>query len=401
MKKQYNLTYLKFLFLSFIFFGCQSNSDKPIIKSLFGVNISDEKVDNFIDNQMLLLNIPSLSIAIINDGEVVYHRVKGYSNKEQEILADNNSIFEGASISKSVFGFFVMTFVEDGLIELDKPLYKYLPNPDIEYDERYKKITARMVLSHRSGFPNWRDDYPEKKLFIQFEPDTDYHYSGEGYQYLAEVLKHILKTDWSGLELEFQKRVATPFDMEHTRFIKDDYTRIHKVQPYDNNGNWIDKSKSEWWKSRDSVFVAPTTIHSESIDFSKWMISMMNEKGLSKDGFNELYKPHSLINNGILKEEYTLGFAKLSIFGLGELYSHSGNNDGFSSYFSFDKDKKWGFVFFTNSESGKQLALNITYNLLLLGTTSNKILFGVIMLMVIVSIIYLTNMFYKKSTIKA
>jgi CubicO group peptidase (beta-lactamase class C family) len=258
-----------------------------------------------------------------------------------------------------------------------------------------------MVLSHRSGFPNWRDDYPEKKLFIQFEPDTDYHYSGEGYQYLAEVLKHILKTDWSGLELEFQKRVATPFDMEHTRFIKDDYTRIHKVQPYDNNGNWIDKSKSEWWKSRDSVFVAPTTIHSESIDFSKWMISMMNEKGLSKDGFNELYKPHSLINNGILKEEYTLGFAKLSIFGLGELYSHSGNNDGFSSYFSFDKDKKWGFVFFTNSESGKQLALNITYNLLLLGTTSNKILFGVIMLMVIVSIIYLTNMFYKKSTIKA
>ena len=67
---------------------------------------------------MLLLNIPSLSIAIINDGEVVYHRVKGYSNKEQEILSDKNSIFEGASISKSVFGFFVMNFVEDGLIDL-------------------------------------------------------------------------------------------------------------------------------------------------------------------------------------------------------------------------------------------------------------------------------------------
>lgn len=108
------------------------------------------------------LNMPALSIAIINDGKVVYHRVKGYANKEKKILADSNSIFEGASISKSVFGFFVMTFVEDGILDLDKPLYEYLPNPDIENDERYKKINARMVLSHRSGFPNWRYDYPDK-----------------------------------------------------------------------------------------------------------------------------------------------------------------------------------------------------------------------------------------------
>ena len=60
-----------------------------------------------------------------------------------------------------------MTFVEDGILDLDKPLYEYLPNPDIKNDERYKKITSRIVLSHRSGFPNWRDSYPEKKLFIQ------------------------------------------------------------------------------------------------------------------------------------------------------------------------------------------------------------------------------------------
>ena len=99
MSKKYNWLYLKFLFLSFIFIGFQNNSNKSTIKSLFGVSISSEKVDNFIDNQMLSLNIPSLSIAIINNGEVVYHRVKGYSNKEQKILSDKNSIFEGASNS--------------------------------------------------------------------------------------------------------------------------------------------------------------------------------------------------------------------------------------------------------------------------------------------------------------
>lgn len=390
----------KLLFYSILFLitsGCNKKSD--IIKTLFGTNLSKEKVDGFIEKEMKSLNIPALSIAIINDGKVVYHRVKGFADKERQILADNNSIFEGASISKSVFGFFVMTFVEDGLLDLDKPLYEYLPNPDIENDERYKKITARIVLSHRSGFPNWRDDYPNKKLFIQFEPGSDYHYSGEGYQYLAEVLKHLLDTNWTGLEEEFQKRVAIPFKMKHTKFIKDNYIKEHKVQPYDKDGNWIDKSKEEWWVSRDSIFIAPTTIHSEAIDFSKWMIAMMNEQRLSKKGFQELFKPHSKISAGFLKEEYTLGFSKLSILNLGELYQHNGNNTGFSSYFTLDKDKKWGLVFFTNSKAGDQLALNLTYNLLLSGSVGKQVAIGLALLFAVFLLIpNLILILFKKST---
>lgn len=397
--KEKNQNYFVLLLLSFFFVACQNQSEKSNIKTLLGTTISQDKADDFIDEQMKSLNMPALSIAIINDGQVVYHRVKGYADKEKQVLANNSSIFEGASISKSVFGFFAMTFVEEGLLDLDKPLYEYLPNADIENDQRYKKITARIVLSHRSGFPNWRDDYPDKKLFIQFEPDTDYHYSGEGYQYLAEVLKHLLGTNWAGLEEEFQKRVAIPFKMEHTKFIKDDYIRKHKVQPYDKNGNWIDKNADEWWRSRDSVFVAPTTIHSEAIDFSKWMIAMMNEQGLTKKGFEQLYKPHSEIDTGFLKEDYTLGFSKLSILNLGELYSHSGNNTGFSSYFALDKDKKWGFVFFTNSKAGDQFALNLTYNLLLSGSIGKQIAIGLALLFALLLLI--TNLIlvlFKKST---
>ncbi|SFR36898.1 CubicO group peptidase, beta-lactamase class C family [Robiginitalea myxolifaciens] len=378
--KEFNRIYFVFTALSLLLIACQNQSDTPNIKSNFGTALTQQATDDFIESQMESLGMPALSIAIINDGEVVYHRVKGYADKERKIPADNNSIFEGASISKSVFGFFVMTFVEEGILDLDKPLYEYLPNPDIAHDERYKKITARIALSHRSGFPNWRDDYADKKLFIQFEPGTGYHYSGEGYQYLAEVLKHLLDTNWAGLEAEFQKRVAIPFNMEHTKFIKDEYIRKHKVQPYDKEGNWIDKNADPWWRSRDSVFVAPTTIHSEAIDFSKWMIAMMNEQGLSEEGFEELYKPHSEISTGFLSEDYTLGFSRLSILNLGNWYSHSGNNTGFSSYFAFDKDKKWGFVFFTNSKAGDQFALNLTYNWLLSGSVAKQIAIGLTLL---------------------
>ena len=391
--KEINQIYFLLLLLSFSLFGCQNQSEKQKIKTLFGTNISEEKVDKLIDKEMGLLNIPALSIAIINEGKVAYHRVKGFADKEKQILADDYSIFEGASISKSVFGFFAMTFVEDGILNLDKPLYEYLPNPDIENDERYKKITARIVLSHRSGFPNWRTDYPDKKLFIQFEPGTDYHYSGEGYQYLAEVLKHLLNTNWAGLEQEFQKRVAIPFKMEHTKFIQDDYIKKHKVQPYDIKGNWIDEYASDFWRSYDSVFVAPTTIHSEAIDFSKWMIAMMNKKGLSENGFEELYKSHSEIASGLIKQDYTLGFTKLSILNIGELYTHSGNNDGFSTYFALDKDKKWGFVVFTNSSRlGDQFAQNLTYKLLLSGTVGKQIAIG--LTLVFATLLLITNLIF-------
>jgi CubicO group peptidase (beta-lactamase class C family) len=136
------------------------------------------------------LNIPGLSIAVINDSKVVYHQTFGYANLEKQLPVTDKTIFEGASLSKSVFAFFVMKFVEEGKLDLDKPLYEYLPYPEIAHDDRYKQITGRMVLSHRSGYPNWRENEEDDKLKIKLEPGTNYEYSGEGYQYLAMVLKH-------------------------------------------------------------------------------------------------------------------------------------------------------------------------------------------------------------------
>jgi CubicO group peptidase (beta-lactamase class C family) len=68
---------------------------------------------------------------------------------------NDQTLFEAASVSKPIFAYFVMRMVEKGLLNLDTPLYKYLPYPDIEHDDRYKLITARMVLNHTTGFPNW------------------------------------------------------------------------------------------------------------------------------------------------------------------------------------------------------------------------------------------------------
>lgn len=290
--------------------------------------------------------------------------VKGYANLEKQLPVTEQTIFEGASMSKSVFAYFVMMFVEEGLLDLDKPLYEYLPYPDIAYDERYKKITARMALSHRTGFPNWRWDYPDTTLKIQFDPGTDYSYSGEGFQYLALVLKHLARTDWDGLEAIFQEKVARPLGMKHTVFVPKEDTYVNKAEPYDKNVKWVDWRNHVDHIRNDGVFVAAASIHTEAIDFSKWMIGLMEGKGLTEASYKEMLRDHSFVEKRQGSDVYyTLGFFKPKVPFM-DFYLHGGNNYGFTCGFGLDKKSKWGYVLLTNSEYGEQLAGEMLFYLL-------------------------------------
>ena len=99
-----------------------------------------------------------------------------------------------------------MKLVEEKVLDLDKPLQDYLPRPiydytpskkwhdnykDLKVDSSYRKITARMCLAHTAGFPNWRSMNPDGKLDIKFTPGEKFGYSGEGFEYLKEVVQKI------------------------------------------------------------------------------------------------------------------------------------------------------------------------------------------------------------------
>lgn len=346
---------LYFFCLAITTSSCISHA-KTEIKNLKGFEVSTDSINAFLKSRMDTLNIPGLSIAVINEGKVAYHQTFGYANLEKSLPVTEKTIFEGASMSKSLFAFFVMKFVEEGKLDLDKPLFEYLTYQDIAYDERYKKITARMVLSHRSGFPNWRENEKDKKLKIKFEPGTDYEYSGEGYQYLAMVLKHIEKTDWDGLEAIFQHKIARPLKLEHTVFIPTSYTNKHKAEPYNNQREWIDWKNDYWYKKDKGKFVAPASILSEPLDFSKWMIAMMNKEILSENSFEDLLKHHSKISTSSSGTSvfYALGFLTANNE-YSNTYFHSGNNAGFTCSYLMDIEKNWGYVLFTNSEYGEKL----------------------------------------------
>ncbi|MGB3465277.1 MAG: serine hydrolase domain-containing protein [Cyclobacteriaceae bacterium] len=358
--KKLNLTVIIIFISGFILFSCSPERASEI-KSLIGFTIDKKDIDAFLQEKMQEKNISGLSMAVINDGQVVYQNQSGFAHLGNNVPVTGQTIFEGASMSKSLFGFFTMTFVDEGQLDLDKPLYQYLPYEDLSDDERYQKITARMVLSHRTGLPNWRENEPDKELRIKFEPGTDYLYSGEAYQYLAMVLAAIAETDWHGLEILFQQRVALPLGMEHTVFIRNDYTNAHKASPYDENGNPVDWENDYWYQKSQGVFGAAYSIHSEPIDFAKWMTGVMNKKILSPEAYHELLKVHSVIPEE--EADYTLGLYKLP-FPFGESYLHGGNNTGFTCMYMMNTNKKWGYVVFTNSEFGQELGEELLFYLL-------------------------------------
>ena len=97
------------------------------------------------------------------------------------------TIFEAASLSKPVFAYMVLRLADRGEFDLDRPLYEMLEYPRIAHDERYKRITARIVLSHGTGLPNWGGE----KLTLRFDPGTQYGYSGEGFVFLQKTVERV------------------------------------------------------------------------------------------------------------------------------------------------------------------------------------------------------------------
>ena len=247
-----------------------------------------------------------------------------------------------------------MKYVDAGLLDLDRPLYQYLPYPDIEDDERYKKITARMVLAHTTGFPNWRNDY-EGELFISFAPGTNYQYSGEGFQYLAKVLAHLLETDDVGLEKAYQKEVARKLSLKTTKFLQDKSNLANKAAPYK-------AGKRVPMKYTNDVFGAAFSVHSEAKDFSLWLRALLNEEGLSEAGFKELFKDQVRIaEDGSNIEDasaWTLGFAKYEV-GDQTFYAHGGNNYGYTSGFFIDRDQQIGAIIFTNADQVSDFVVDL------------------------------------------
>ncbi len=331
-------------------------------------NFNTEKtaqVDQFIKAYQEYYEIPGVSLALIKDGKLAYHQTYGIKNSYTEEKVDGTTLFEAASITKPVFGFAVMRLVERGEIDLDKPLYQYLPFEAIEHDERYKLITTRHVLTHKTGFPNWAWMNDDGKLDIKFTPGTDYNYSGEGFEYLKRVVTHITKKD---INVLLKEEVLTPLGLEHTYFEKNDY--LKKVVA---NGHFDNMATRTQLPDRAGM---AWSMHTEAKTFTNFLLGLSTKKGLKPETYKQMFSIQTEIpkDKGENRPDWDEYFG-LSIHmektPFGATFGHGGNNGDFKCLARMYQDLNMGFVVFTNSNNGDQL-YNALIEFLISGKTKKK-----------------------------
>ncbi len=183
-------------------------------------------LDAVVANAMTKTGARGIALAVIERGRPVFVRSYGVRNAAGEPL-ERNTIMYGASLTKSVFAYTVMQLVDEGKLDLDRPLATYLAKPlpdygnldaygnwgDLADDDRWRQLTARMVLTHSTGFANFSFVEPDGKLRFHFDPGSRYGYSGEGMMLLQFAIEKGLGLD---LGAEMQRRVFDRFRMPNT-----------------------------------------------------------------------------------------------------------------------------------------------------------------------------------------
>jgi CubicO group peptidase (beta-lactamase class C family) len=189
--------------------------------------ISPSEIDTAVARLMEQAHVTGVGIAVLNDDKVVYLKAYGVRDKEKHLPLTPDSVMTAASLTKPIFATMVMRLVHERIIELDKPVYEYLPKPLPEYDaykdladdHRYRQITMRMLLDHTSGFPNWRWLMDDKKLRIYFTPGSRFAYSGEGIDLAQMVVETVTKKSINELMNEY---IFQPLGMTRTGMISEE-----------------------------------------------------------------------------------------------------------------------------------------------------------------------------------
>jgi len=275
--------------------GAAGCAHAPPAASLQGVDL--RRIDDTVRQAMAATGAKGLAVAVVNGGQVVFTKAYGVRNAKGEPLREDTVMY-GASLTKAAFGYLVMQLVEEGRLGLDVPIAQYLPRPlptyassdivrrysafaGLEKDERWRKLTARMLLSHSGGFANFYFLEPDQQLRIHFEPGTRYAYSGDGLILLQFVLEQGLGID---VGAEMHRRVFAPNGMTRSSLIwrtdfrpnlADGFGIDGRVEPHD------ERSRVRASGSLDTTIA----------DIARLAAAYVRGDGLSAAGRAELVKP--------------------------------------------------------------------------------------------------------------
>lgn len=283
--------------------------------------------------------IPVLGVGVIHGGRL--QDVEVFGELKEGIAAPFNTVFNVASVTKTVTAVLTLKLVSHGHWKLDEPLAHYWVDPDVKDDPRARLLTTRHVLTHQTGFPNWRWEAKNKRLAFNADPGTKFGYSGEGFEYLRRALEHKFHQP---LESLAESTVFRPLSMADTHYTwTAQFDDSLFAEPHNENGQQL---KPDHNTEANAADLLKTTIG----DYGRFMVAAVSGEGLSKEIYGQMVTPTVQI-----KTNSYMGLGWQIYTGLGDgesALAHSGSDQGVKTLVIYLLKSREGLIIFTSSDNG-------------------------------------------------
>jgi len=304
----------------------------------------------------------AVGITIIKRGEITWTGTFG--EQAPGVAATSATMFNVASLAKPVTAEVAMRLISAGKISLDESMTGTWIDADIANDPRHKKLTPRLLLSHQTGFPNWRFQNKDKKLAFTAEPASGFTYSGEGYEYLRRFME---KKTGKSFEVLVAETVFTPVGMSNASFSERSWMVGRYAMPMNRDGEFkpADLAREGMANAADNLFVTTN-------DYAKFMISVVKNEGLNRAAAAERLRKHVEIPAPAAcqpspEKLNVVGCPDITEFGLGwisyrfgtrTILSNSGNDWGEFAIVYIEPATGDGMVIFVNGGNGVPVAMD-------------------------------------------
>ena len=312
------------------------------------------KFEDFARRAMAAYHVPGASIAIVKDGKIAYAKGFGFRDVEHNLPVSPETIFAIGSCTKAFTATAVGILVDQGKLDWDTPIKKYLPDFAMYDQVATENLSLRDCLCHRAGLPCydclWNRFRSRAELVANLrylKPNAKfrekYQYNNFMYVLAGYVLETVLGMPW---DVFIRENITKPLGMQNTYFS----SSVVQTHPNAALAYEFDKSKHTF-KHVDYLnidLIAPAgAIYSSAVDMAQWVIMNLRGRGINA----EVHKPQIIMEEG---EDipYCLGWFKLSHEG-DEIFMHRGGIVGCSSSVAFMPKKQIGFVVLSNIEDSE------------------------------------------------
>ena len=289
---------------------------------------------------MRAMQVPGLSMATVQDGAVTRTAELGLARTQPPQAVTAGAVFQAASLSKPLFAYAVLELVERGDLTLDAPLSAYLPEPYVFGDPLLPAITARHVLCHTTGWPNW---WPAGgPLVRERPPGTAFGYSGEGYIYLQAVVEHIVGRP---LDAYMHEAVLAPLGMGTSSYRWAGAGTSSVATGHGREGQPIEPYFG-------ALPEASSSLHTTPSDYARFLCALLAPGGgpgrLRVESLNEMLLPQVHPDPAVA---WGLGWG-LEYTAAGTACWHWGDNPGYKSLAFVVPARQEAVVIMTNGDGG-------------------------------------------------